>query len=248
VELHRIAKKTLSDEVFEQLSDSIVQGRMAPGRPLPSERELCEALGVNRGAVREAIKRLSQAGLVAVSQGGATKVLDFRRSAGLDVLERLLFRGDGTFDFEVARSIVEMRAALAPDIARLCARRADAARARALLEVVTAMEAAVEDTAELQSLSLTFWDLMVRGSGNIAYELAFNGLRSTYDKVRGALVQVMADEVRDVASHRAIAEAVVRGDDVSAKHNAAALVERGTRRVFELIAALDKRGPSGGGK
>jgi GntR family transcriptional repressor for pyruvate dehydrogenase complex len=242
----RIAKKTLSDEVFEQISDEIVRGRMAPGIQLPSERELCDALGVNRGAVREALQRLSQAGLVAISQGGGTKVLDFRRTAGLDVLDRLLFRGDGTVDLQVARGIMEMRAALAPDIARLCALRADAAHARALLEIVEAMEAAAGDAAELQTLSLRFWDVLVRGSGNIAYELSFNGLRGTYDRIRGALVHVMADEVRDLESYRSIAKAVERGDDVAAKHVAAALVEHGTHRVLELIAALESSSrPSG---
>ena len=60
MQLQRIAKRTLSDEVFEQLSREIVQGRMAPGAALPAERELCETLGVNRGALREALRRLSQ--------------------------------------------------------------------------------------------------------------------------------------------------------------------------------------------
>ncbi len=238
-DLKKIAKKTLSDEVFDQLSDQIVSGNMAPDTQLPSERELCEVLGVNRGAVREALKRLSQAGLVSISQGGGTKVLDFRRFAGLDVLDRLLFHRDGSPNLMVARSIMEMRAALAPDIARLCAMRADEVCAAALADIVDEMDAAEGDAEILQTLSLTFWDTLVRGSGNIAYELAFNGLRSTYDKIRGALVQVMADEVRDVAGHRAIADAVARRDDISAKHNAAGLMERGTRRVFELIAALE---------
>jgi hypothetical protein len=49
----------------------------------------------------------------------------------------------------------------------------------------------------------------------------------------------MADEVKDLESYRSIARAVERGDDVSAKHVAAALVEHGTHRVFELIAALE---------
>ena len=91
----------------------------------------------------------------------------------------------------------------------------------------------------LQQLSLRFWDALVRGSGNVAYELAFNSLRTVYDEIRGALVHVMADEVRDVESHRAIALAVGRRDELSAKHVAAGLMERGTRRVFELIATLE---------
>jgi DNA-binding FadR family transcriptional regulator len=247
--LQRIAKKTLSDEVYDQLSGEIVEGRYGPGISLPAERQLCDMLGVNRGAVREALKRLAQAGLVSISQGGGTKVLDFRRNAGLDLLSRLMFQRDGTIDLGVARSVMEMRGALAPDIARLCAKRADAAHVAVLRQLVKHMEAAAaeEDLPELQELSLRFWDALVRGSGNIAYELAFNTLRQTYEQLRELLVQVMADEVRDVASHRAIAEAVARADELSAKHVAAALMEQGTRRVLELVAALEDVTSGAGG-
>lgn len=242
--LQRIAKRTLSDEVFEQLLREILQGRMAPGLALPAERELCETLGVNRGALREALRRLAQAGLVAIAQGGTTKVLDYKRTAGLDLLSQMLFHEGGTIDLQVVRSLIEIRSALAPDIARLCARRADAALIVELLDVVDRMEAAhsSDDLPTLQELSLDFWDVLVRGSDNIAYVLAFNTLRSTYDTVREALVQVMADELRDLAAYRAIAEAVGRHDDVSAKHVASALVEHGTHRMFELIALLDRPG------
>lgn len=239
--LRKIAKRTLSDEVYEQLSGEIVEGRFDPGISLPAERQLCETLGVNRGAIREALKRLAQAGLVSISQGGGTKVLDFRRSAGLDLLGRMLFYRDGRVNLEVARSVMEMRSALAPDIARLCAQRADKADVAVLRQIVEHMEVAAnsDDLPELQSLSLRFWDAMVRGSGNIAYELAFNTLRETYDQLREVLVQIMADEIRDVRSHRTIAEAIARADELSAKHVAAALMEQGTRRVFELVAALE---------
>ena len=99
-----------------------------------------------------------------------------------------------------------------------------------------------DDLPVLQELSLRFWDVLVRGSDNIAYELAFNTLAATYDTVRTALVHVMADELRDVASYRAITEAIARGDDVSAKHVAAGLLEHGTHRMFELIAVLRASG------
>lgn len=247
--LQRIAKKTLSDEVYEQLSGEIVEGRYGPGLSLPAERQLCDVLGVNRGAVREALKRLAQAGLVSISQGGGTKVLDFRRNAGLDLLGELMFRRDGTIDLGAARSVMEMRGALAPDIARLCAKRAKPADVVGLREIVTDMQAAAaqDDLPELQALSLSFWDALVRGSGNIAYELAFNTLRQTYEQLRELLVQVMADEIRDVASHRTIAEAVARADELSAKHVAAALMEQGTRRVLELVAVLEDARLDAGG-
>ena len=239
VRLQRIARKTLSDEVFEQLSAEIMEGRMQPGVALPPERELVEMLGVNRGAIREALKRLAQAGLVEIQQGGGTTVLDYRRNGGLNLLGRLMFEADGSVDFRVARSVMEMRAALAPDIARLCARRAGPDVIARLREIVDEMAAAEDDLDRLQVLSLDFWDQLTRGSGNIAYELAFNTLRETYERIRGALLIVMADEVQDFEAYESIAKAVARGDDVAAKHVAAALLEHGTHRVMGLIAALE---------
>ena len=104
--LSKIDRRTLSDAVFDQLSREIVDGHMEPGALLPSERELVQVLGVNRGAVREALKRLAQRGLVQIQQGGGTRVLDYRQSAGLDLLGALMVRGDGEVDVRVARSVM----------------------------------------------------------------------------------------------------------------------------------------------
>jgi GntR family transcriptional regulator, transcriptional repressor for pyruvate dehydrogenase complex len=84
--LEAVNRSSLGDKVFEQLTGEIVSGRLAPGAAIPSERELSEILGVNRHVVREAVKRLEQIGLVKVAQGGRTRVLDFRQTAGLDLL------------------------------------------------------------------------------------------------------------------------------------------------------------------
>ncbi|MCA9663169.1 MAG: FadR family transcriptional regulator [Myxococcales bacterium] len=237
--LKPIERKSLSDAVFDQLSDAIVSGRMAPGTALPSERTLCEMLQVNRGAVREALKRLSQAGLINIQHGGGTTVLDFKRTASLDLLSQLLYNAEGTIDLKVARSVMEMRAALGPDIARLCARRAPPAIHARLLALVEAMNEAKEDLPTLQELAIQFWDLLVRGADNIAYELAFNSLRGTYDDLREVLVEVLGEELRDLSSYRAIADAVRRGDDLSATHVARALMEKGTQAIFQVLAALE---------
>ena len=245
--LTRIARKTLSDEVFDQLSDEIVQGRMPPGAPLPPERTLVETLGVNRGAVREALKRLAQAGLVSIQQGAGATVLDYRRSGGLDLLASLLMRRDGTVDFKVARGLMEMREALAPDIARMCARRSPQV-AEQLGNIVIRMEAAGEDLPALQALSLEFWDQLVRGCDNVAYELAFNTLRDTYELIQDALVQVLADELRDIPSYAAIVDGVRRGKEDIARQAATKLLELGTARMMDLIGVLEGAGGDGPSK
>ena len=90
-----VEKKSLADAVFEQLRDQIVSGRMEPGEALPAERVLSEQLDVNRGAVREALKRLEQARLISIRHGGATRVLDYRTNAGTDLLAELLIDANG---------------------------------------------------------------------------------------------------------------------------------------------------------
>ena len=61
MDLQPVERRSLSDAVFDQLSGEILAGSLAPGDALPSERRLCELLQVNRGAVREGLKRLRQA-------------------------------------------------------------------------------------------------------------------------------------------------------------------------------------------
>src|SRR3954467_4689281 len=108
-----MASERVSDRVHERLRVDILTGVLAPGAAVASERVLAEELGVNRHAIREALKRLQQAGLVSISQGGATRVLDWRRSAGLDVLVTLT-----ELRPELLADVVEMRLAIGADVAR----------------------------------------------------------------------------------------------------------------------------------
>ena len=236
--LQKIARNSVSDAVFEQLSREILEGRMPPGETLPAERALCAVLGVNRGAVREALKRLGQAGLVEVRHGGGATVLDFRNSAGLDMLSGLLLRSDGTVDSQVARSVMEMRAVLGPDVARCCALRRDEALCARLRARMDRMREDHADVSRMQRHDIEFWQLLVEGADNIAYRLAYNSLRLTYERIQDVLAQTLAAEVTDIASHEALVEAVVCGDPDGAKRAAIELLHRGTEPMLALIEWL----------
>src|SRR5687768_1957328 len=110
--LQPVQRTSVSSAVFDQLSGEIVSGRIAAGESLPPERELTERLGVNRQAVREALQRLDQLGLVEIRHGGSTKVRDFRQLGGAELLVLLLLGQDGGLDAGVIRSIFELRAAI----------------------------------------------------------------------------------------------------------------------------------------
>src|SRR5215471_5378690 len=58
-----------SRQIAELLRERIVGGQLAVGERLPSEAELAEEFGVNRGTVREALRMLSSRLLLTTSRG-----------------------------------------------------------------------------------------------------------------------------------------------------------------------------------
>ena len=71
----KVEKKTLADEVSEQIQKRIVSGEMSVGSKLPTEKELSDMYGVGRSTIREAVSVLSNIGLLRVMQGKGTFVV-----------------------------------------------------------------------------------------------------------------------------------------------------------------------------
>jgi DNA-binding FadR family transcriptional regulator len=228
--LRVVQNRSLADQVFEQLAAEILTARCAIGTNLPAERKLVDTFKVNRHVVREALKRLEQVGLLRISHGGGSKVADFRRQAGLDLLALLAeypSTGDGSMRYWVA--VHEMRRATAADVARLCAERASPELKAEIAEIARKMRE-VGDGPELFALELRFWDRVLDGADNIAYRLAFNSL------IKGLLAPAVADfarnlsiaEIKHTGYRVAIANAILAGDPRAA--------EAETREALRYIA------------
>ncbi len=232
-----VARRSLIDEVVDQLVAGIVSGELPAGEPLPAERRLAEALGVSRPAVREALQRLAQSRLVDVRQGEGTTVADFRRTAGPELLPHLLVR-DGALDPSVARSIVEVRAMLGPGAAQLAAERGGAGLAEEL-DALADRIADDDDPIGRQRAALAWWDRLIDATDNVSLRLLFNALRGAYEPALPALAHVLAAEVAQVDGYRTIARAVGDGNGTRAAASARALLRPGTEAV---LAALDAIG------
>ncbi len=211
----------ISDRVHASLRADILAGTLAPGEPVPSERRLAEDLGVNRHAVREALKRLEQAGLVTISQGGATRVRDWRDSGGLEILLDLQSGTEPPAD--LARSVLELRASVGVDAARRCAERADDATLRAIAEMAERAAAAIgQDDLAVDVGYAELWRAVVLGSGNLAYRLALNSLMAAlaaYPEVAGVVRPAEPKRVR------ALGRALAAADAGKAERAARALLE-----------------------
>jgi GntR family transcriptional repressor for pyruvate dehydrogenase complex len=226
-------RATRSSEIHRDLRRAILDGTYAPGAALPSERQLSEELGASRHAVREALKRLQQAGLIAISQGGATRVRDWRRHGGLELA--LALGADGELPpagLGLVRSLLEMRSSIGADAARLCARRADAVT-RSALQARAETLAAAGDPGARTAIYDVIWDAIIDGAGNLAYRLALNTLVAG-QRVLSFDAAVVGAEIGDPDAIRALTRVIADGDEAGAHAAARALLERSVPRESDL--------------
>ncbi len=236
--LQPVTRLSVPDEVYDQLLGELMEGELAAGERLPSERRLAEVLGVSRPAVREALQRLAHAGYVDVRQGDTTTVRDFRRHGGLDLLPRLLLSGGG-LDLAVARSILEARAYVGPRIAQLAAERSGTKLAEPLGQAVAKLEADADPVAR-QYAALEYWQVLVDGADSIAFRLMFNSMRAAYLPLIDALAALMSAEVEQIEAYRQLADAVASGDGAAAHRRATELLSAATESLTSTIDTLQK--------
>lgn len=215
-----ILRSAVSDTVFGRLVDAILSGSIAPEEPLPSERDLAETFAVNRHAVREALKRVQQAGLVRISQGGKTRVLDWRQHAGLDVLSKLASAGTVPAA-SVLHDIAVMRRSIAADAAALCARAATDDQVRAVSAAAAAYDGSIDT-------DLSFWTAVIDGSDNLAYRLGLNTLVNAFsDLGYDHILDIgLGRELADPAAHQRLADAISDRDPDLAQSLAHELLSR----------------------
>jgi GntR family transcriptional repressor for pyruvate dehydrogenase complex len=234
--LQPVTRRSVPDEVFDQVLGEVVDGGIAAGETLPSERRLAEVLGVSRPTVREALQRMAATRLVEVRHGGATTVRDFRRHAGLDLLPRLLVRR-GKLDASVARSVLEARLAIGPAVAALAAARGGPVLAAALTETLDRL-AATDDDVERQVHALEFWDRVVDAADSTVFRLMFNSLRAAYEPALEALAPLMAEEVGQVKAYRLLTAALATGGPDTARAAADRVLRPATESLLAALAAL----------
>lgn len=217
---------SLADGVFARLVDEILSGRWPANRPSPSERELALALDVNRHTVREALKRLQQAGLLEITHGGKTIVQDWRTHAGLDMLAALAAAGVVPVNRALGDAAI-MRRTVGVHAAQLCA-------LRATDDQLAAVTAAVEEFPESGDLGvfrdadLAFWTTVVIGSDNLAYRLGLNTLVRSADEIgRELFMKVNEEMFIDRSAHVELAAAITARD-----------VDRAGSLAFTMLSQL----------
>jgi DNA-binding FadR family transcriptional regulator len=103
-----IIKRSLADEVASKLKEQISLGHYKVDEKLPIEPELMKQFGVGRSTIREAIKSLTNSGLLRVQQGIGTFVEQVTGSS--EPMNNRLKRAN-IKDLDEVRQLLEMKIA-----------------------------------------------------------------------------------------------------------------------------------------
>ncbi|PVA10626.1 GntR family transcriptional regulator [Pelagivirga sediminicola] len=184
---------SLRSQLQNSLRNSILNGDFDPGDPL-IERELCEASGVSRPILREALAHLEARGLI----------------------ERLPSRGYAVSlpSRERISNIYEVRVALEGLAVRSFVERADAETLGQLQIRWQGLDRAFfsRDRATLRTATTEFYDILLEGCGNAEIRSALEPL---LDRIAFLRTQTMLSPERRQASHtemQALVEAISNRD------------------------------------
>ncbi|HVK21691.1 MAG TPA: FadR/GntR family transcriptional regulator [Actinokineospora sp.] len=199
-------------EVTERIKDYILENELRPGDPLPTESELCAALGVSRSSIREAVKTLNALDIVEVRHGHGTYVGNLSLSA---LVESLTFRGllCPEEDFRALSDLIDVREL----IERGMADQITAAMTPELLDTLDGLVAAMGDRVEYDAgfveIDREFHAQLIRPLGNELISQLAGAFWDVYRVVAPHLRVVTNDDMADaVAQHRNMARAARSGD------------------------------------
>jgi DNA-binding FadR family transcriptional regulator len=203
-----IKQLRISEEVAEQLKQSIVSGHFKPGEKLPPERDLAEEFQVSRVAIREALRKLEHAGFIVTRQGatGGAYVTDlnfeYLVNAFLD-----LFLAEKISIPELHR----VRLLIEPEVARLAASNITPEHAQQLKEALDIEELPITSLPVDVDRKQRVHFVLAEMCGNRFFEALMRSLLGLTKKVVEA-VNPDPDYVHPKGMHRSVVEAVVAGN------------------------------------
>jgi DNA-binding GntR family transcriptional regulator len=193
-----VSRESMARQLTRALRQAIVTMQLSPGEML-SEQDLARRFGVSRSPVREALIKLSEAGLVRVLPQRGTQVVKISRT-GVE---------DARFIREAVETAVVREAALKASSSVIAELNSSLARQRRAQRSRT--------TEEFLALDEEFHRLLAEAAGRPAAWQMIEDVKPPMDRVRFLDMSQATPRHMVVAQHEVIVDAIKARDPVAAE-------------------------------
>lgn len=202
-----LPRASISEQVSNRILTMIKTGNLKAGDKMPTEQQMCLALGISRPPLREALKALTLMGILESRQGGRYTVTDLSPTRLVTPFNVLMSVGD--YDIKVqfeARAVVEL------ELVRFCTERADDTHCARILGLARDGLAFHKDPVGFRLLDAEYHQAINEGADNTLLSTISEGLYNVaVDARRLASATPGVIEV-SVDQHCRVAEAIVARD------------------------------------
>lgn len=196
----------LSDKVAELMRQTIIERQMAPGTPLPSERELGEQFGVSRTVIREAVRALAAKGIVEVRTGSGLRVASVDEATALESLTWYIRGGQ----IEYAQ-VHEVRSTIEVEMAGLAAERRTDEQLRALKQAHAQFRSVMADVEQATVADVNFHNLIAKATQNDLFSVLLASIGEALIEVRRGTLTIGSGK-RTLDAHAKILSAIEKRD------------------------------------
>lgn len=231
--------KNVHGHTLDQLGEAIVGGQYAPGASIPPEPTLCEALGVSRTVVREAVKSLVAKGLLLTGPKVGTRVQPSEHWNWFDP-DVVAWQSRAGLTRDFLRDMQELRRVVEPAAVRIAAERASAQDIAGIEAAYAGMKQAVEHGGDYVRHDLAFHQGLLAACHNRMLGQmgkALGALLRTSFEISTSRPQGAADSL---PLHRAVLDAVIARNPAQAERASLALIAGAADDIEQVLASRRK--------
>jgi len=228
-----IKKVRLSERVIEAIREMIVEDNFNPGDKFYSENELTKKLEVSRSSIREAVRILEATGLVTVQHGKGIFISDSMKQE-MEAFSSWLKNNETALieHFDV-RLIIDPKAAAA------AAENADENDILHMEEVCNdfLLKTKENNTAGLVKCDEEFHRLLAKSTKNKTLYFVMKTMTNSLSEGWISSLHVPGRIEKTVGEHKAILEAIKRGDPKGAEQ---AMIEHLNKAIADIKDSMNR--------
>ena len=231
--------KNVHGNTVDQLGEDIVSGHYPVGVAIPPEPMLCEALGVSRTVIREAVKSLVAKGLLITGPKLGTRVMPEEHWNWFDP-DVVVWQSKIGFTREFLRDLQELRRVVEPAAVRLAAERATADDISDIEAAFAGMKNAIEHGGDYVTHDLRFHQGLLRA--------CHNRMVIQMSKALGALLRTAFElstsrpdgPASSLPMHRAVLDAVIARQPAKAEKAILVLIDNAGEDIEAVLNSRRK--------